>query len=692
METTNVKASLTMDTSGFDRAMERVQKGFSSMKSGIQSAAKAGLKLAGIELGIEGVLKGMQSAEMSYLGLEKSVARIDALFGSSAGTIRTFGQTSQTQFGLAETDAYNYAQVYGSLFQGITKNADDNARATVNMLEATAVIASKTGLSTKEVIDRVSSSVQGNTSAMADLGIQTQASALVATDAFKTMADGRSWDQLSEKEQQQVRMLGILEQANDQFGTTVGKTSSYSLDSLGGAFDTLASYAGMFVNAGLMPIVDVLTDIVSWATDALKALGDFMGLSVDGPLGSGGSSGTQDYSNLTESWTNLQTALAPLSQSVGEGLAWLWNSVLVPLGEWTMNEALPLFLDVLAGALEAVGSVLAAAQPAFSVLWDNFLQPVAEWTGGKILEILGTLQQVYSDLAAVFTEKSDSVTNILSAVAEAFGFLWSRAEPNLNMIWNMAKTVFDNLGGAVGVIIDILNGLVEFISGVLTGNWAQAWEGIKAYAQGVWDGLTLGFKTLAGVFSVYIDNIVSSFRQSWGALVTWFNDTIVQPLGSLLSGLWETLKKTFGSLGSTVATAVGGALKSAVNAVIGFVEGTINNLIRGINAAIGLINLIPGVNIKTLSTLSIPRLAQGGVISRPTIAMIGEAGREAVLPLENNTGWMAEMARQLATAMGGPQLAAAGGDILIPVYLDGNLLDQVIVSAQERRKLRSNGR
>ena len=77
------------------------------------------------------------------------------------------------------------------------------------------------------------------------------------------------------------------------------------------------------------------------------------------------------------------------------------------------------------------------------------------------------------------------------------------------------------------------------------------------------------------------------------------------------------------------------------------VESIINKGIGLINSAISLANKLPGVNVGKLKTLSLPRLAKGAIVDSPTIAQIGEDGREAVLPLENNTGWLREIARNL---------------------------------------------
>ena len=76
-------------------------------------------------------------------------------------------------------------------------------------------------------------------------------------------------------------------------------------------------------------------------------------------------------------------------------------------------------------------------------------------------------------------------------------------------------------------------------------------------------------------------------------------------------------------------------MKGAVNAVISGAAGIINGFIAAINIAISAINAIPGVSISKLSPLSVPQLATGGIVSDPTLAMIGEGKQsEAVVPFD----------------------------------------------------------
>ncbi len=139
--------------------------------------------------------------------------------------------------------------------------------------------------------------------------------------------------------------------------------------------------------------------------------------------------------------------------------------------------------------------------------------------------------------------------------------------------------------------------------------------------------------------------------------------------------MWNTIVNIFGSIGTSIGNGIAGAFKTVVNAILGFAENTINGFIKAINVAIDLINKIPGVNIGKLGTLSVPRLARGGIIDGATLAVVGEAGKEAVMPLENNTGWIDMLASKLNGAGNGGQpqsiIVKIGEDTIIKRVIDG---------------------
>ncbi len=151
--------------------------------------------------------------------------------------------------------------------------------------------------------------------------------------------------------------------------------------------------------------------------------------------------------------------------------------------------------------------------------------------------------------------------------------------------------------------------------------------------------------------------------------------------------VWEIIKSKFTSIGTVIGSAISGAIKTAINGVLSKIQSTINSAIGIINGAIKVINLLPGVSASYVSTISLPRLARGGIVNNPGMgvpAIIGEAGKEAVLPLDRNTEWMDTLAEKLAAKSG------ASGQVVIPVYLSGKKIAEYIVDLSKRRAFATN--
>lgn len=124
---------------------------------------------------------------------------------------------------------------------------------------------------------------------------------------------------------------------------------------------------------------------------------------------------------------------------------------------------------------------------------------------------------------------------------------------------------------------------------------------------------------------------------------------LFEAFGKLFGDLWNKLGSIFTEFAAKFGQAIGNAIKGAINGVLGFIESFLNTPIKAINALIDIINAVPGINIGKLATIKLPRLAEGGIITSPTTALIGEAGKEAVIPLEQNTGnWTGLLANKLA--------------------------------------------
>lgn len=119
-----------------------------------------------------------------------------------------------------------------------------------------------------------------------------------------------------------------------------------------------------------------------------------------------------------------------------------------------------------------------------------------------------------------------------------------------------------------------------------------------------------------------------------------------------------------------------------------------NGFIGMINGVIGLINKIPGVSLGGIGYVSLPRLARGGIVDSPTVAMIGEAGKEVVMPLEN-TGFLQTMGRivggAVVNALGGglPQSGGFSGSGDIVIMIGGHEFGRVAIQEINREQERA---
>jgi phage-related protein len=223
--------------------------------------------------------------------------------------------------------------------------------------------------------------------------------------------------------------------------------------------------------------------------------------------------------------------------------------------------------------------------------------------------------------------------DIVAAVKKAWETILSAVETAVEAVVQFFQDLWDGITG-------IFAGIGEWFSGVFNG----AWNGIKgafkaagSFFTGVWNTIKKAFSAVGSWFS-------KIFSGAWKGIKEAFSS-----VGEFFTGIWEDIKGIFSKVGSTIGDAVSGAFKSAINWVLEKAIGLINGFISGLNAAIDIINYIPGVEISRISKLEVPQFAKGGIVDSATLAVIGEQGKEAVVPLENNTEWLDKIAARLGT-------------------------------------------
>lgn len=144
---------------------------------------------------------------------------------------------------------------------------------------------------------------------------------------------------------------------------------------------------------------------------------------------------------------------------------------------------------------------------------------------------------------------------------------------------------------------------------------------------------------------------------------------LIQAFGNLVASLWNGITSLFGEFAANFGNFIGDIFKGAINGVLTFIENFINIPIDALNGFLGIINGAfgwLGVNIGYIDRIQLPRLAEGGVADGATTAIIGEAGKEAVIPLENNTdNWAGLLASTLLEEMEEEGMQGGSGGVTI---------------------------
>lgn len=310
--------------------------------------------------------------------------------------------------------------------------------------------------------------------------------------------------------------------------------------------------------------------------------------------------------------TEIILTVSTLVGTITSLLSGLWYNVIKPIvdlimliwdGAWKSIKGAwdtwgnPIF--------ENLRTAIVKVQELIEILWASFLQPIFDNLIKNVTELWDQhLQPLWDNLLDFFGEIingaleiwNETLQPILAWIIQTFG-------PEIANVINFISNL---VSSAIGIIIDVINsvitvlkGLVQFIVGVFTGDWEKAWRGLQNIVSGIWDGIEV-------------------------------------------------------------------IIKGSINLIIDFINGMIAAIEKALNWVVDKINKLEitnpftgdeiwSPNVERFDFGRIPKLAKGGIIAKPTQAIIGESGKEAVVPLENNTEWMDALAEKISESVGGSQ-------------------------------------
>ena len=383
------------------------------------------------------------------------------------------------------------------------------------------------------------------------------------------------------------------------------------------------------------------------------------------------------FTPLINSFKNLKSSITPIVNNLAKSLKWFMDKILKPLTKWTIEDALPAFFNLLSGALRVLNPILEVFMDLGAWLWDKFLQPIASWTGGVIVSVLNGLASILDRIGNWISEHKPFVEDF-TLVLGSFALAWGAVSLATNIgtlamgAWSVVSGIASVATTALGTAFDFLKtktGMITLAIGTVIAIGVilyKHWDEIKAKAIEVWDSIKEKFNQ----FKEWLGNV---FATDWSQKFGFLGD-ILNAFLAITRGIFDSIKRIFGGIIEFIAGVFTGNWKRAwqgvqdifggiMNGLQALVKAPLNGVIGLINAAISGLNKIklPSIDIPFFGTVGgwgfnigkIPYLAKGGIIDNPTLAMVGEAGKEAVVPLENNTQGLDLLADKLLERLGG---------------------------------------
>lgn len=426
-------------------------------------------------------------------------------------------------------------------------------------------------------------------------------------------------------------------------------------------------------------------------------------------------------------WINLWEAIKSAVQAVVQAIATFFTQ--------TIPEAFNAFVEFFKGLWEGIKSF-------FSGIWEGMKEIVSTaWEGIKnvvqlaimaIGEFFSTaltiitlpFQFIWENCKEIITTAWEAIKTVVSGALEAIKTgittAWEAVKTTTSTVFEAVKTVVTTVWTAIKSALDPI---ITGIKTAVTTAWeaiktatSTAFNAVKTTATTVWNGIKTAVTTV-------VNGVKTAVSTAWNEVKN-VTTTVFNAVKTAASTAWNAIKTTITTVINSIKSGVSSglnAVKSTVSSILNGIKSTFTNVFNGVWSFVqGIVNKLKGIfnfswslpHIKlphfsisgsfSLNPPSIPHFSiswykkamnNGMILNSPTIFGAsgnhllggGEAGPEAVVGVSS-------LMDMIQNAVGNSQLAADTGNITIPVYIGGNLIDELIVTAQQRRALRSGGR
>ena len=310
-------------------------------------------------------------------------------------------------------------------------------------------------------------------------------------------------------------------------------------------------------------------------------------------------------------------------------------------------------LDKIKGTIEKV-------KPAFTDFYEKGVKPIVTWIGEKLKDAFAFLGEQLGKVGDWFVDHKDT----FSRLGESLGKLWEFVEPILNAAWDTLKDLlsglFDSVLAGVGTLFDTLPDVIDFITALFTGDWEAMKESGKNIILGLWNGIKEQWELFKERLSNLIDGLINIVKALFGIHSP---STVFSDIGdNLIAGLWEGLKERWEAFKENLGYLIQ-HLTEGIKAKFNKIKNTVLSMLDSLKTALktkldGIWDSFKGFINKILGGVEKMINKPVEALNRFIAKLNSLSGKEAVVPLQNNTGWMKDLCDMLGTTIAG---------VLIPI-------------------------
>lgn len=616
---------------GLPKLTQNITNNIKGMGTGVRNGLGHVLKYAGALVSLRSIYSTLSSCAQSWLssqnaGAKQLSANIDYMkyaMGSAFAPVIQYvtGLIYQLMKAIqsvvyalfrvnifAKASASSYANMAGS-----AKKAKNETKSLSNI---------HSEINNVQSNDNSDSGSGGSSSPSFDLsGIDNQMSPLAQKlyDFFKPLVD--SWN---------------------QYGTQVIEAFKNAVGGIGQAISAMwNSVETLFTNGTIYSIIaNILNSIgqigVAWAnawnndnngTEIVQGITNMIDDITNAILNLVSSTGFQSFlDGVLSAFSGIVQFIEPIVSGFSEMAEKILEIVLSSIGDVlkTVGDALQTIAQnkTVSEILKAVGGAIAIVVGAI-VLW-NIAQAILNGLMGLFAILTSPITLIILAVIAAITAIIVVVKN-WGTISEWFQNLWVKITEKLQEIWNNIKLFFVNLW----------NSIIDKIKTV--------WNGIKDFLSNLWNGILNIVKTVFSAVATFFSNVWNNIRGTvlavWtgikitiSTVITNIKDKISTVLNNIKT-VWNNIWTTIGNVVKNIWNGIWSGIKSVINSILGGIEGFVNGTIKGINKLLSGISKVAnavgsliGLNPISLqlSTISIPRLAKGGVLTEATTVLAGE--------------------------------------------------------------------